>query len=158
MAAVMKIVMDSDVLIKLTKIGSKEIVGSHLDLSIPRKVSEETAMASRSLADAKLIQRNINEGIIHVSESFSHERGEVEALNLYRSGGFELIASDDKRFLNYLERNNIPFLTSSSLLVYLLYKNKLSKNDTIKYINNLRPHISNAQYSAAMSEVEKWEK
>lgn len=154
----MKIVMDSDVLIKLTKIGSKEIVGSHLDLSIPRKVSEETAMASRSLADAKLIQRNINEGIIHVSESFSHERGEVEALNLYRSGGFELIASDDKRFLNYLERNNIPFLTSSSLLVYLLYKNKLSKNDTIKYINNLRPHISNAQYSAAMSEVEKWEK
>jgi len=158
LAAIMKIVMDSDVLIKLTKIGSKEIVGSHLDLSIPRKVSEETAMSSGSFADAKLIQRNINEGIIHVSESFSHERGEVEALNLYRSGGFELIASDDKRFLNFLERNNIPFLTSSSLLVYLLYKNKLSKNDTIKYINNLRPHISNAQYSAAMSEVEKWEK
>jgi hypothetical protein len=154
----MKIVMDSDVLIKLAKIGFKETVVTHLEIFIPKKVLEETAMESRDYPDARAIRENISEGKIHVSESFRNEKGEIEALNLYRSGGFELIASDDRRFLNHIEKNNIPYLTSSSLIIYLFYKKKLSKKDTIKYIDSLKVHISKDQYLTAISEVQRWEK
>jgi hypothetical protein len=123
-----------------------------------KRVSEETVTESRDCFDARTIQKNISEGKIYVSKSSSHDKGEIEALNLYRLGEFELIASDDRRFLNYLEKNNIPYLTSSSLIVYLLYKKRLSKKDTIKYIDSLKVHISKDQYLTAMSEVQRWEK
>jgi predicted nucleic acid-binding protein len=97
----MKIVMDSDVLIKLTKIGAKEIIVALLEVFIPKRVSEETVTESGVSPDVITIQQNINEGKINVSESSRHDKGEIEALNLYRLGKFELIASDDRRFLNY---------------------------------------------------------
>jgi hypothetical protein len=103
-------------------------------------------------------QENINEGKIYVTGSPCHEKGEIEALRLYRSGGFELIVSDDKKFLKHLERFNIPYLTSSSLIVYLLYKRRLTKKDTAKYIENLKAYISKDQYLTAMLEVQRWEK
>jgi hypothetical protein len=154
----MKIVVDSDVLIKLTKTGSKEVVVSLLEIVIPTRVYEETVLESKGCIDASKIQENINGGNIKVKGLSAHNKGEIEALKLYRSGGVELIVSDDRKFLNYLERNDIPYLTSSSLIVYLLHKNKISKEDTIKYIDGLKMYISNGQYMAAMSEVRRWEK
>ncbi len=154
----MKIVVDSDVLIKLTKTGSKEIIVSLMDVYIPMRVHEETVKESNGCSDAIKIQENVNKGKIHVAGSTKHNKGEIEALRLYRSGEFESIVSDDRKFLNYLERDNIPYLTSSSLIVYLLYRNRISREDTIKYIDNLKMYISNDQYLTAMSEVQRWEK
>lgn len=154
----MKIVVDSDVLIKLTKTGSKEVVVGLLDIVIPKRVYEETVLESKGCSDANKIQENINEGHVQVNGLSAHNKGEIEALKLYRSGGFELIVSDDRKFLNYLERNDIPYLTSSSLIVYLLHKNGISKEETIRYIDNLKMYISNGQYLKAMSEVQRWEK
>ncbi len=48
----MKVVVDSDALIKLTKIGSKEIVVSSLDVFIPKRVHEETVQESKVSSDA----------------------------------------------------------------------------------------------------------
>jgi hypothetical protein len=158
MGWIMKIVVDSDVLIKLTKTGSKEVVVGLLDIVIPKRVYEETVLESKGCLDANKIQENINEGNVQVNGLSAHNKGEIEALKLYRSGGFELIVSDDRKFLNYLERNDIPYLTSSSLIVYLLHKNGISKEETIRYIDNLKMYISNGQYLKAMSEVQRWEK
>jgi predicted nucleic acid-binding protein len=153
----MKVVADSDVLIKLTKTGSKEVIVSLVKIFIPKRVYEETVTESKGYIDANKIRENIKEGKIQVAGLSMCDKGEIEALKLYKSGGFELIVSDDKKFLNYLERNDIPYLTSSSLIVYLLYKNKISKEDTIKYIDNLKMYISKGQYLTAMSEVQRWE-
>ncbi len=155
---IMKIVVDSDALIKLTKTGSKEAIVGLLEVSIPKKVYEETVTESKGCPDANKIQENVNNGKIQVQGLLPHDKGEFEALKLYRSGGFELIVSDDRKFLNYLDRNGIPYLTSSSIIVYLLYKNKITKEDTIKYIENLKMYISKRQYLMAISEVLKWEK
>ena len=154
----MKVVVDSDVLIKLTKTGLKEIIIGVVEVFIPDRVHEETVIESKGYPDASKIEENINEGKIHVAGPSRHDKGEIEALELYRSGGFESIVSDDRKFLNYLERNNIPYLTSSSLIVYLLYKKRLSKEDTIKYIDNLKLYISREQYLTAQSEVQRWVK
>ena len=150
--------MDSDVLIKLTKIGLKEIIASMLEIYIPKRVYEETVVESKGYPDAEKIQENIDAGNIHVFGSFRQEKGEVESFRLYRLGGFELIASDDRKFLNYLEKYNIPYLTSSSLIVYLFHKNRLTGKDTIKYIDSLKAHISNDQYLTAISEVLRWQR
>jgi predicted nucleic acid-binding protein len=154
----MKVVVDSDVLIKLTKIGSKEIIVGLLEVFIPKRVYEETVEESKGCLDARKIQENVKEGKIHVVGSLGHDKGEIEAFRLYKSRDFELIASDDRKFLKYLERSGIPYLTSSSLIVSLLYKKKISKKDTIRYIDNLKMHISKEQYLTAMSEVQRWEK
>jgi peptidoglycan hydrolase-like amidase len=154
----MKVVVDSDVLIKLTKTGSKEAIVSLLEVSIPMRVYEETVTESKGCLDAIKIQDNIDVGKIQVQGHSARDKGEFEALKLYRSGDFELIVSDDRKFLNYLDRNDIPYLTSSSIIVYLLHKNKISKEDTIKYIDNLKMYISKRQYLIAISEVQKWEK
>lgn len=58
---IMKIVMDSDVLIKITKTGSKEIVVNSLEVIIPKRVHEETVIESEDSPDARTIQENINE-------------------------------------------------------------------------------------------------
>ena len=154
----MKVVVDSDVLIKLTKTGSKEAIVSLLDVSIPMRVYEETVTESKGCLDAIKIQDNIDVGKIQVQGQSARDKGEFEVLKLYRSGEFELIVSDDRKFLNFLDKNDIPYLTSSSMIVYLLYKNKISKEDTIKYIDNLKMYISKRQYLAAMLEVQKWVK
>lgn len=154
----MKVVMDSDVLIKFTKTGCKEAIVSSLDVSIPVRVYNETVTESKGCLDANRIQENINNGMIQVLGLPSSDKGELEALKLYRSGGFELIVSDDRKFLNSLDRNGIPYLTSSSMVVYRLYNNKISHEDTIKYIDNLKMYISQRQYSVARSEVLKWVK
>jgi hypothetical protein len=154
----MKVVMDSDVLIKFAKTGCKEAIVSLLEVSIPMRVYNETVTESKGCLDANRIQENINNRMIQVQGLPSSDKGELEALKLYKSGGFELIVSDDRKFLNYLDRNGIPYLTSSSMVVYLLYNNKISLEDTIKYIDNLKMYISQRQYLAAMSEVLKWVK
>jgi hypothetical protein len=115
----MKVVADSDVLIKLTKTGSKEIIVSLLEVFIPKRVHEETVIESEDCSDARTIQENINEGKIYVTGSPCHEKGEIEALRLYRSGGFELIVSDDRKFLKHLERFNPHFaLTLQSIIFF----------------------------------------
>lgn len=98
--------MDSDVLIKLTKIGLKEIIASMLEIYIPKRVYEETVIESKGYPDAEKIQENIDAGNIHISGYSSQEKGEVQSLRLYRLVGFELIASDDRKFLNSLEKYN----------------------------------------------------
>ena len=58
----MKVVVDSDVLIKLTKTGSKEVIVSLLEVSIPKRVYEETVTESKGCLDANKIQENIEDG------------------------------------------------------------------------------------------------
>ncbi len=62
----MKVVVDSDVLIKLTKTGSKEAIVSSLEVSIPKRVYEETVIESKGCLDAYRIQENIKDGKIQV--------------------------------------------------------------------------------------------
>jgi hypothetical protein len=86
----MKVVMDSDVLIKLTKAGSKEFIIKLLEVSIPKRVQEETVIEPKGYPDAKKIQKNIDSGRIRIVGPSNHNTGELEALSLYSSGGLNL--------------------------------------------------------------------
>lgn len=86
----------------------------NINIDIPKRVYEETVIESKGYPDAEKIQENIDAVNIHISGSSRQEKGEVESLRLYRLGGFELIASDDRKFLLKAHISNDQYLTAIS--------------------------------------------
>lgn len=156
----MKLVIDSDALIKLTKAGAKEAVLNNIEVSIPPSVMDETTRERKRFIDALKIYDNINKGLLKVKKpgknplvkNLEVKGGEAQVLMLY--DGLSPISSDDGKFLNLLENLNIPYLTPTSIIIYLLKKGAIKKEDAKKYIGNLRDMISEEEYHLAMDEVE----
>ncbi|MBU4374380.1 MAG: hypothetical protein KJ714_08105 [Euryarchaeota archaeon] len=156
----MKLVIDSDALIKLTKAGAKEVVLNNIEVSIPPSVMDETTREREKFIDALIIYENINKGLLKVKKpgknpfvkSLEVKGGEAQVLMLY--DGLSPISSDDGKFLNLLENLNIPYLTPTSIIIYLLKKGAIKKEDAKKYIGNLRDMVSEEEYHLAMDEVE----
>ncbi len=156
----MKLVMDSDSLIKLTKAGAKEVVLNNIEVSIPPSVVNETTGSKEKFPDALRIHENIDKGLLKVKnpqnssfvKSMGIKGGEAQVLMLHDSSS--AISSDDAKFLNLLENLNIPYLTPSSIIVFLLKKGAIRKNESIKLLGNLKELVSDEEYHLAMDEVE----
>ncbi|MGV8174702.1 MAG: hypothetical protein ACP5OU_03275 [Methanothrix sp.] len=152
----MKIVMDSDALIKLTKSGAKELITENFDVTIPERVYEETVTEAAAYPDAQEIDRNVEARRIEVKKTSHTERGEMAVLDLFLRGGYDLLVSDDNRFLKHLAADGIPYLTPPFLIIYLLHKKILLKLYAEKYIDNLKMYISEEEYLIAIEEVLRW--
>ena len=87
----MKLIMDADCLIKLTKAGLKERVCQAFSLCIPRRVKEEVVDngKAKELPDAVIIDDNIERGRIKVLavQGLKKAGGEQEAVILFRAWG-----------------------------------------------------------------------
>ncbi|PXF60748.1 MAG: hypothetical protein C4B59_07940 [Candidatus Methanogaster sp.] len=164
----MKVIMDSDSLIKLTKAKAKETVLKNIEVHIPPKVFEEVVKIPKEegYPDAFLIEENLKRGLLaigksgedqHVEEMITRLRigySEADVFRLYKSGSFDIISSDDRRFLKIIDALDVPYIIPSALIVYLLDKNILSRADAKMYINNLKKMISEEEYYLAIREVE----
>lgn len=156
----MKLVMDSDSLIKLTKAGAKEIVLSNIEVFIPPSVENETTGGKEKFPDALRIHENINKGLLKVKnppnssfvKNLGVKGGEAQVLMLH--DGSSAISSDDAKFLNLLENLNIPYLTPASIIVFLLKKGAIKKDESRKLLGNLKEFVSDEEYHLAMDEVE----
>lgn len=160
----MRIVMDSDCLVKLTKSGTKEAIVLAMEIHIPPLVKKETVdeAKERGYQDAFTIEENINKKALHVTEpkrkkpsAISATKGEADVVSLYMAGNYDAIASDDQRFLKRLEAVNIPYLTPTACLVYL-YKNKrVEKSAAVEMLESLKPLISREEYTIAKLYMEE---
>jgi hypothetical protein len=164
----MKVIMDSDSLIKLTKAEAKEIVLESIEAHIPPKVFEVvvTIPKEEGYPDAFLIEESLQRGLLaigksgedqHIEEMITGMRmgyGEADVFRLYKSGSFDAISSDDSRFLKIIDALSVPYLTPSALIVYLFDKKILSGTDAKMYINNLKEMVSEEEYYLAIREVE----
>ena len=65
----MKLVIDSDSLIKLTKAGAKVKVLSNMEVYIPPMVMSETTQHKDKFIDALIIHENIEKGFLKVKNS-----------------------------------------------------------------------------------------
>lgn len=156
----MKLVMDSDSLIKLTKAGAKEIVLNNIEVFIPPLVMNETTENKDRFPDALKIHENINIGLLKVKnppnssfiKSLGIKGGEAQVLMLHDSSS--AISSDDAKFLKILENLNIPYLTPASVIVFLLKKGAIKKDESRKLLGNLKELVSDEEYHLAMDEVE----
>ena len=164
----MKVIMDSDSVIKLTKAKAKEIVLKNVEAYIPPKVVEETIEVPKEegYADAFLIEENLKKGLLEVGKIEENEEveemikllrikgEESDVFRLYRSGDFDAVSSDDGKFLDILDALDIQYITPSALIVYLFKKKVLSREDTKSYIANLKEMISDEEYYLAIKGVE----
>ena len=165
----MKVILDADSLIKLTKAKAKEIVLKNMEAYIPPKVFEETVEIPKEegYLDAFLIDENLKKGLLAVEKIEENKEaevlitklrirgGEADVFMLYKSGDFDVVSSDDGKFLEMLDGLNVPYITPSALIVSLLKKKVLSREDAESYINNLKEMISDEEYYLAIREVEK---
>ncbi len=156
----MKLVMDSDSLIKLTKAGAKEIVLNNIEICIPPSVMKETIGSKDRFPDALKIHKNIDRGLLKIKnppnssfvKSLGIKGGEAQVLMLHESSS--AISSDDAKFLNLLDNLNIPYLTPASIIVFLQKKGVIRKDESRKLLGNLKEFVSEEEYHLAMDEVE----
>jgi predicted nucleic acid-binding protein len=160
-----RIIMDSDSLIKLTKVGAKETVSRYIDIYIPKKVVQEsvTIPKKEGFLDAFIIEENLRKGLLTIVEAKKEEivermidklrikGGEADTIRLYRKEQFDAISSDDSKFLDLLESLNIPYVTPTAILVYLFRKNKISKKEVKKYLDKLKDMVSSDEYYLSLS-------
>jgi len=59
-----------------------------------------------------------------------------------------------EQFLNLLENLNIPYLTPASIIVFLLKKGAIKKDESREILGNLKELVSDEEYHLAMDEIE----
>lgn len=155
----MKLIMDADCLIKLTKAGLKERVCQAFSLCIPRRVKEEVVDngKAKGLPDAVMIDDNIARGRIKVLAVHGSKKvdGEQEAVTLFQTGGFDAIGSDDKQFIRYLKLFGIPYLTPATCIAIMHKQGILKSIDALKSLDELAAHISESEYHTVKLFIEK---
>jgi hypothetical protein len=142
----MKILMDADCLIKLTKAGLKEPVCRHFEIVIPEAVKREVVDAGRlkGLWDAETTERNILDGLLGVSNEpmAGGIKGDQALFEGYQKGGYDFVATDDARMLRLFRSSGIPSLVPG-LFIFLLWKRKTVNLDTaLRYLDRLSVFVS----------------
>ncbi|MEI6389178.1 MAG: hypothetical protein WCQ50_21445 [Spirochaetota bacterium] len=147
----MRIAMDADCLIKLTKAGLQEEVCSAWNITIPSLVRSETVDRVPHLPDAVRIGQNIARGRLTVESIGSDlEKGEDAVLLLFQGGGFDAVASDDARFIRRLRGLGLPYALPAVIVVRLYLDGMMSEKRAESALVALRPHISADQHAAAI--------
>jgi len=159
--------MDSDALIKITKGSVKDVIVSNVEVSVPREVKKEVVDEGKTMGypDAVVIEDNIKKDKIKVIDAESNEPmesvieslhllgGEADSYRLFKKGEYDVIASDDQKFLDLVDSLGIPFMTPTSLLLYLWKTGKLSKRETLEYLEKMRKLISSGEYLISKEEL-----
>lgn len=147
----MKILMDSDCLIKLTKTGLKEPICKQYDIVIPFIVKKEVVDAGKSkgLSDAESVDKNIQDGIIHVvgKESLAHIKGDKALIEIFRQGEYDSIATDDAKLIKILKSTGIPFVLPGLLIYSLYHKDIIDRMTALNWLEKLSAFISEDEHS-----------
>lgn len=173
----MKVLMDADCLIKLTKAGIKEAVCAHLSVVIPQLVRHEVIDMGGNHPDSKVIKNNLDKGLLSLSESDidTHEetsstdlkgsigskgaidsKGEDAVLATFLNGGFAAICSDDKRFIRRLRALDVPYITPAVCIVILLKQERLTLPDAREKLGLLASFISSDEYHTVKWVLDTW--
>ncbi|MFH1721269.1 MAG: hypothetical protein ABH950_01545 [Candidatus Altiarchaeota archaeon] len=157
----MKIVFDSDALIKLGKTKRFPKILEKMDACISEEVFKEcvTEGKTRLYEDAFRLEEMIQKGRLRVErtnermeakgilkEVFNLGRGEKSTLHLYFKNKPQAIVSDDQAFLDVLYVNNIPFLTTTDLLVRLVELKKIKRDECRETLEEIKPYIPHKRY------------
>ena len=161
----MKLVMDSDALIKGTKVSLKEVLCSRTEVLISEEVEREVVSEgiAGGYADALAVRTNIREGAVRVRaergtpsnlRGLPIDAGELSALSLYLEAEADAIVSDDARFLRTLDELRIPYATLGSLLVLARRREWLDSRESGDILRELRPLVSEAEYHLTSQALE----
>lgn len=147
----MKILMDADCLIKLTKAGLKEKICQQYEIAIPATIKKEVVDAGRrkGLLDAELVEKNIKKDIIKIvgKESPTRIKGDLALIEIYKRGRYDAIATDDVKLIRSLRSVGISYILPG-LFIYSLYRrNIIDKVTALNWLEGLSNFISEDEHS-----------
>jgi rRNA-processing protein FCF1 len=147
----MKILMDADCLIKLTKAGLKEFICRHEKIAIPCIVKREVVDAGKAKGypDADLVETNIQDGLIALAKeaTLNHVGGDQALIVTFKQGRYVAVATDDAKLTRVLRAAGIPFILPA-LLIYQNYQKGLIDRATgLNWLYRLSAFISEEEYS-----------
>ncbi|MEW6095072.1 MAG: hypothetical protein AB1567_00905 [bacterium] len=153
----MKVLMDADCLIKLTKSKLKELVCKNFFVTIPEKVKEEVIDSASEHPDAMVIKENLHKNSLSLHKLPSaSKKGEESVFTTFQQSGYDAICSDDKRFIKKLRLMDIPYITPAVFIVILLRNGKLTINEAYERLNSLSPFISDDEYYVINLILDNW--
>ena len=163
-----KLVFDSDGIIKMTKADCIEKVLQHFDCFITREVYDETVVKGKERfhEDAFLLDAFVNEGKLKLKEAEPNEsarfilsnstvgQGESSTLHLFFNIHAKAIISDDRVFLNLLQRNNVRFIIPTDLIVRLYQLKILTKKESKEALTMIKPMTNKNNFDKAIKNLE----
>jgi len=154
----MKLLMDADCLIKLTKAGLKELVGTKNTIVIPDLVKKEVVDAGKikGCPDAFEVEKNIESKMITVIDAPSGaEKGDQSLIVIFRKENYDSIATDDVKFTRHLKAYNIPYILPGLILYWLLKVEKIDYQTALRALHQLDEFISEDEFSTVRLLMEK---
>lgn len=147
----MKILMDADCLIKLTKAGLKEKICQQYEIAIPATIKKEVVDAGRrkGLLDAELVEKNIKKDIIKIvgKESPTRIKGDLALIENYKRGRYDAIATDDVKLIRSLRSVGISYILPGLFIYFLYRRNITDKVTAMNWLEGLSNFISEDEHS-----------
>ena len=154
----MKLLMDADCLIKLTKAGLKDLVGSKHRIFIPEVVQKEVVNAGKKkgCADAFVVEKNIGADVIAIAaSSANYMKGDEALIPIFSKGAYDAVATDDAKLIRLLSVHTVPFILPA-LIIYQLRQEKMIDSKTALWaLHQLAEFISEEEYSTVRLLMEK---
>ncbi len=146
----MKILMDADCLIKLTKAGLKEVVASFCAISIPHAVKVEVVDAGKKKGceDAFVVENNILAETISVfGNTEEGGKGDDALVGLFDKSLHDAVGTDDAKLAKRLATNGIPFILPAVIIYKLFTLKHFKQEKAIWMLEQLAPFISDDEYA-----------
>jgi len=154
----MKLLMDADCLIKLTKAGLKELVAVNYTVSIPEPVKKEVVDAGikKQCSDAFAVKKNIESKLLAVIDApETIEKGDLSLIALFKKEIYDAVATDDVRLSHHLKALNIPYILPGLILYRLLKDGKTDHKTTFWALQQLSEYISDDEFATVRILMEK---
>ena len=149
-----KVVIDADGLIKLVKSG---IFPIPYQCIIAEEVRQETVVEGKKklFEDAFYIENMIKGGnikVVHAPKPSTEGlgKGEQASLSLFKEINADAIISDDRRFLNHLEKESISFITPAECIVRLAEARKITREQGKAALEKIKTLIRKESFDSAM--------
>lgn len=150
--------MDADCLIKITKAGLKEFVGTKNIILVPGVVKREIVDTGKTKGclDAFTVEKNIETNLITiVKDSSNYAKGDEALIALFREDVYDAVATDDVRFTRQLRIHGVPFILPG-LIIYQLFKDdKIDKKTALWALQQLAEFISEDEFSTVRLLMER---
>jgi rRNA-processing protein FCF1 len=154
----MRLLMDADCLIKLTKAGLKDLVAEYNPLFIPAEVEKEVVDTGKDkgCADAFIVEGNIKAQKLTLIEStVQHLNGDEALTALFRADRYDAVATDDAKLVRRFRMHNIPYVLPALILFRLWWDKVISRELALSSLEQLSEFISEEEYSTVRLLMEK---
>lgn len=154
----MKLLMDADCLIKLTKAGLKGLIAENAVISIPETVKAEVVDAGKikGCADSLAVDQNIESQIIDVIESpLDYAKGDHALVALFDKEKYDAVATDDAKLTRGLRAHGIPFILPGLIIHQLQKEGRISAITSHWALDQLAGFISEDEFSMTKLLLEK---